>query len=269
MRDRLIAAFRVLLAAYPAEFRAEYGEDMVQVFADQLREQRPAQQAALFARAVGDLVHAAAAQRILPPAPAVATSGPPLALPRSRVPATQLPTRRDFLRRALTLAGATLATTVVGSSLAYLWPNVRGGMGALVEIGPPADLTAAIRAAGGTLAVPAARAYLVAYDPADDPDGMYTDVTAGTPFMALYQRCVHLGCRVPWCVPSTRFECPCHKSRYNRWGEYQSGPAPRGLDRFPVRIVKGQVVVDTGTVVTGPPQLTTALNEGPTGPSCL
>ena len=268
MRDRLIAAFRGLLAAYPAEFRAEYGEDMVQVFADQLREQRPAGQAALFARAVGDLVHTAAAQRIASPTAAVA-GGPPLALPRRRGRATNLPTRRDFLRRALALAGATLATTVVGSSLAYLWPNVRGAFGALVEIGPPADLTAAIRAAGGTLAVPAARAYLVAYDPADDPGGMYTDITAGAPFMALYQRCVHLGCRVPWCVASTRFECPCHKSRYNRWGEYQSGPAPRGLDRFPVRIVKGQVVVDTGTVVTGPSQLTTALNEGPTGPSCL
>jgi cytochrome b6-f complex iron-sulfur subunit len=269
MAQRLVAAFRALLAAYPAEFRAEYGEDMVQVFADQLRDRRPAQQAALFARAAADVVRSAAAERVIAPAPAVASAGPPLTLPRGRTPATNLPTRRDFLRRALGLAGATLATSVVGSSLAYLWPNVRGAFGSLVAIGTPAELSDAIRAAGGTLPVPSARSYLVAYDPADDPDGFYTEITAGAPFMALYQRCVHLGCRVPWCVASTRFECPCHKSRYNRWGEYQSGPAPRGLDRFPVRIVKGQVVVDTGTIVTGPPQSTTVLNEGPTGPSCL
>jgi cytochrome b6-f complex iron-sulfur subunit len=268
MRDRLITAYRGLLAAYPPAFRAEYGQDMVQVFADQLRDQQPARQAALFARAVGDLVRTAATERMVAGSPAVATTGPPMAMPGVRQ-VGRGPTRRDFLRRALGLAGATLATTVVGSSLAYLWPNVRGSFGSQVEIGVPGDLTEAIRAAGGTLPVPQARAYLVAYDPADDPDGMYTEITAGAPFMALYQRCVHLGCRVPWCVASTRFECPCHKSRYNRWGEYQSGPAPRGLDRFPVRVIKGKVVVDTGTIVTGPPQLTTALNEGPTGPSCL
>lgn len=87
--------------------------------------------------------------------------------------------------------------------------------------------------------------------------------------MALYQRCVHLGCRVPWCVSSTRFECPCHKSRYNRWGEYQDGPAPRGLDRFALSVVDGRVLVDTRAVVTGPPRSGGVLTEGPTGASCL
>ena len=52
--------------------------------------------------------------------------------------------------------------------------------------------------------------------------------------VALYQKCVHLGCRVPWCKTSQWFECPCHGSQYNRVGEKKGGPAPRGLDRFPV-----------------------------------
>ncbi len=46
--------------------------------------------------------------------------------------------------------------------------------------------------------------------------------------MPLYQRCVHLGCRVPFCNSSKWFECPCHGSKYNEAGEYQLGPAPRG-----------------------------------------
>ena len=45
---------------------------------------------------------------------------------------------------------------------------------------------------------------------------------------ALYQKCPHLGCRVPFCQSSGRFECPCHGSVYNLIGEYVSGPAPRG-----------------------------------------
>ena len=63
--------------------------------------------------------------------------------------------------------------------------------------------------------------------------------------MPLYQRCVHLGCRVPYCGSSKWFECPCHGSKYNGAGEYKLGPAPRGMDRFKLEITDGNVVVDT------------------------
>ena len=72
-------------------------------------------------------------------------------------------------------------------------------------------------------------------------------------FVALYQKCVHLGCRVPWCQSSQWFECPCHGSKYNRVGEKVGGPAPRGLDRFVLEVSGGNIVVDTGNLVLGPP----------------
>ncbi len=53
--------------------------------------------------------------------------------------------------------------------------------------------------------------------------------------MTLYQKCVHLGCRVPFCQSSQWFECPCHGSKYNKAGEYRFGPAPTGLNRFKIR----------------------------------
>ena len=56
-------------------------------------------------------------------------------------------------------------------------------------------------------------------------------------YVALYQKCVHLGCRVPWCETSQWFECPCHGSKYNRVGEKQGGPAPAGMDRFPLEVI--------------------------------
>ena len=66
--------------------------------------------------------------------------------------------------------------------------------------------------------------------------------------VALYQKCPHLGCRVPSCVTSQWFECPCHGSQYNQVGEKKAGPAPRGMDRFPVTIAaNGDVTVNTGT----------------------
>jgi cytochrome b6-f complex iron-sulfur subunit len=88
--------------------------------------------------------------------------------------------------------------------------------------------------------------------------------------MALYQKCVHLGCRVPWCQSSQWFECPCHGSKYNKWGEWNSGPAPRGLDRFPSRVDdNGTLVVSTGTILTGPARTARVLQQEPEGPHCV
>ena len=72
---------------------------------------------------------------------------------------------------------------------------------------------------------------------------------------ALYQKCPHLGCRVPNCASSQWFECPCHGSQYNRVGEKKAGPAPRGMDRFIVSVSgSGDVTIDTlgGAALPGP-----------------
>jgi len=63
--------------------------------------------------------------------------------------------------------------------------------------------------------------------------------------LALWQRCTHLGCTVPWREDEGQFHCPCHSSLFNRQGEVTGGPAPRPLDLFPVSLRDGDLVVDT------------------------
>ena len=87
--------------------------------------------------------------------------------------------------------------------------------------------------------------------------------------VALYQKCVHLGCRVPWCSTSQWFECPCHGSQYNRVGEKKSGPAPRGLDRFAVAVADGVVTVDTAARTEGPPIGVNTTGQEAEGPHCV
>ena len=87
--------------------------------------------------------------------------------------------------------------------------------------------------------------------------------------MALYQRCVHLGCRVPFCQASQWFECPCHGSKYNEAGEYQLGPAPTGLQRFPLKVEGTIVTVDTSQLIDGPPRGTNTIHQPPQGPFCV
>ena len=72
-------------------------------------------------------------------------------------------------------------------------------------------------------------------------------------FIALYWKCPHLGCTVPWAAQDPampgppdggdlaftdkgRFKCPCHGSIYNRYGQIIQGPAPRPMDRFPHQV---------------------------------
>lgn len=67
---------------------------------------------------------------------------------------------------------------------------------------------------------------------------------------ALYMICVHLGCLYKWVPTNTRFECPCHGSKYLSSGTAVSGPANRNLDVFYVQAVDASGnVIDETTVV--------------------
>lgn len=65
-------------------------------------------------------------------------------------------------------------------------------------------------------------------------------------YLALWHRCTHLGCTVPWREDEQRFHCPCHSSIFDLVGEVISGPAPRPMDIFPITLVNGELLVDTG-----------------------
>ena len=70
-------------------------------------------------------------------------------------------------------------------------------------------------------------------------------------------------------MSSQWFECPCHGSQYNQVGEKRGGPAPRGMDRFAVSVDGGVLVVDTGTIVQGPPIGTNTTGQEAEGPNCI
>jgi menaquinol-cytochrome c reductase iron-sulfur subunit len=56
------------------------------------------------------------------------------------------------------------------------------------------------------------------------------DVTAFSP------QCPHLGCGYRWVDDQEHFLCPCHDSTFSIEGEVLTGPSPRALDRYDVRV---------------------------------
>ncbi|HVR77560.1 MAG TPA: ubiquinol-cytochrome c reductase iron-sulfur subunit [Acidimicrobiia bacterium] len=178
--------------------------------------------------------------------------------------------RRQFFNRAITASfGSFLALQGV-FYLGFFWPKLSGGFGADIDAGLVTDLRTQVFTSDGSVLpvfIPEARAYLVPA-PANLSEQFEGLNVAAEGLMALFQRCVHLGCRVPWCAPSQGFECPCHGSKYNVIGEYFGGPAPRNLDRFEVEIRDNNFVIRTGSIIQSPraPELTV---EYPQGPSCI
>ena len=179
--------------------------------------------------------------------------------------------RRDFFRRSLVASLLVFGAEFGGATLAFLWPSLKGGFGSVINAGKLDDILAYIRDTGEPFYSGTGRFYIVKYDGRPEDDVNYeAEGVAAEGIMPLYQRCVHLGCRVPFCRQSQWFECPCHGSKYNTAGEYKLGPAPRSLDRFTISVTEaGDVMVDTSVQILGPPRGTDTLNKPQAGPFCV
>ena len=139
--------------------------------------------------------------------------------------------RRDFMKTAWAFFAGLAALEVGGVFIAYLQPRlVEGEFGSIITAGAVDDFPS-----NSVTHISNGRFYIVR-----DPDGG---------FLAVYHRCTHLGCTVPWDQQAQQFICPCHNSQFDRQGAVENPPAPRALDLFPVSIEDGLIKVDTGTII--------------------
>lgn len=181
--------------------------------------------------------------------------------------AKQRLSRRRFLRRSMLAIWGLSTTAAVGGALYMMYPNLAGQFGSDITVGKKSDFPAAKPGHGtfklgqaGVFYHQEAKAYishlaagttflLQGTDLSDQLDAEnFVKGSDGSYWVALYQRCVHLGCTVPFRDDCDSFKCPCHGSHYNVDGEYLDGPAPRSLDRFAMSFSGTDVIVSTGTL---------------------
>jgi cytochrome b6-f complex iron-sulfur subunit len=142
-------------------------------------------------------------------------------------------TRRDVLKWGL--FGSLLAMLGGGTAafLSFFYPKKTSSFGSKITVpGTVADYPV-----GSVTRVREGKFYL-----SHVPEGL----------LALYWKCKHLGCTVPW-KPDEEFQgqvgvfhCPCHGSIYLRTGQNVAGPAPKPLDLMAIDLSGGKLVVDTG-----------------------
>src|SRR5215208_5650048 len=152
------------------------------------------------------------------------------------------PSRRIVLRWVGWGAILALLGQAATGFLSFFYPNKVGAFGSVLNAGAISEMQV-----GDVKTVREGKFYLTRV-----PEG----------FFALWWKCPHLGCTVPWkpddpvmagdtgFADKGRFNCPCHGSIYNRYGQIISGPAPRPMDRFPVEVREGRLYVNTGKSIT-------------------
>src|SRR5918999_5792534 len=141
-------------------------------------------------------------------------------------------------RTVLRFAGWGTLLALVGQWLAgfgiFFWPKKVGAFGGEILGGAVDELKI-----GDVKMLQAGKCYLSRV-----PEGV----------LALWWKCPHLGCTVPWkpddpsmdeLAGKGRFNCPCHGSIYDRFGQIVQGPAPRPMYMFPLEIRDGKVYVTT------------------------
>jgi cytochrome b6-f complex iron-sulfur subunit len=165
--------------------------------------------------------------------------------------AKPVPARRILTRRIFILGGfwSTLGLALVGllgPSLDFTWTRDPAGAARKVFVSPnrvpkPGD---------DPVTIPEGRFFLVNLEPGVTPHGEKTE--GG--LLALWQKCPHLGCTVPWRPDFTFgghtgwFRCPCHGSTFTKEGGILVfGPSSRPMDRFPVEVQDdGSLIVTVG-----------------------
>lgn len=141
--------------------------------------------------------------------------------------AKKVESRRTFTRNAALGASAVVLAQIGAVFGLLMWPNKTGAFGADITVS--ADN---IPEPGGVpLRMQEGKFYVV-----QNEDGV----------QALYWKCVHLGCTVPYNAAADDFQCPCHGSIFNLDGARIGGPATRRMDRMPITVNgDGSITVTT------------------------
>ncbi len=153
---------------------------------------------------------------------------------------TEKVSRRKFLSRATAGLAAGIAAVWAVPAVSYVLSPARKRQGDAEWI----PLGSADKIEPGTPSLFKARITRTnAWVTSEEEVAVYVFTEDGRDFVGLSNVCTHLGCRVRWVGEQQAYFCPCHTASFNADGSVASGPPPRALDTFELKVEDGQVLV--------------------------
>jgi len=151
--------------------------------------------------------------------------------------------RRDFLGTVTWAIGGLISAAMGIPAIAYIiapaWQRdqnqnwIRLGSTSKIELGTPTLLKARVERRTGWIVE-------------EEKLSVYVRTDNGRDFIAMSNICTHLGCRVRWISDLKQFYCPCHDGIFDQEGNVVSGPPPRPLDRYEVKVENEQLFIFGG-----------------------
>ncbi|MDE2039781.1 MAG: Rieske (2Fe-2S) protein [Elusimicrobia bacterium] len=148
-------------------------------------------------------------------------------------------TRRGFLAGAAALLAGTIASVLGAAGLSYfVSPAFEKEDENWIDVGRASELRT-----GAPVKVDYVARKRDAWVVTEKRSSVWLSNLGGGRFIAFDPRCTHLGCPYRWDQGKQEFLCPCHAGVFDREGKVLSGPPPRPLDRFPVKVVSGRLLI--------------------------
>ncbi len=152
--------------------------------------------------------------------------------------------RRKFLMKILLgLSGLAALLISIPIIAALLEPLLRKRVMAWRGVGTVDDFTI-----GKTVLVKYHDASILPWTGATSETAAWLRRESEEEFIAFSVNCTHLGCPVRWIADAELFLCPCHGGVYGKNGTKKAGPPPHDLRKYPVRIRRGTVEVQTSPI---------------------
>ncbi len=148
--------------------------------------------------------------------------------------------RRDFMKLAIASIGGAIGLALGIPAIAYVvapalnskqeqgW--IQLGSTTKVESGVPTLFKAKIQQQTGWIT-------------SEEEISAYILSDNGRDYVAMSNVCTHLGCRVRWIAEQNKFFCPCHNGVFDKEGNVVSGPPPRPLNRYKVKVENNELFI--------------------------
>ena len=146
--------------------------------------------------------------------------------PEKANPLDQPISRRDFV--GWIIRGGIFATLagMIFPALQYVWPVMKSGPSVDMEEVAKVD---DIPVGGAKKVIVGGSALLL--------------IRTAAEFKAFSAICTHLGCIVDWDSQKREIVCPCHAGTFDVEGRRVSGPPPKPLPYYQVRVADGKIFV--------------------------
>lgn len=148
--------------------------------------------------------------------------------------------RRDFMKVATWSIGGLIGLGLGIPAIAYVvspalkskqaqeW--IRLGSTAKVELGVPTLFKVKVKRQMGWIVN-------------EEELSVYSLTEDGRNYIAMSNVCTHLGCLIRWIAEQDKFFCPCHNGVFDKQGNVVSGPPPRPLDQYQVKVEDDQLFI--------------------------